>query len=153
MKLSICNELFEGWAWPRVCQFIAETGYTGVEVAPFTLAPRAELISAAQRAQLRTIAESHHLQIVGLHWLLVGPPGLHITHADPRVRQQTADYFKELVSLCADLGGAVMVIGSPKQRNLLDGVVREQAAGYAIEVFRPCLDSATTRGVTLALEP
>jgi sugar phosphate isomerase/epimerase len=153
MKLSICNELFEHWPWPRLCQFVSETGYEGLEVAPFTLAPRAELISPAQRIELRTIAESHHLQIVGLHWLLVGPPGLHITHPDPHVRQQTADYFEQLVSLCADLGGVIMVIGSPKQRNLLDGVTRDQAMLFAKEVFRPCLDSAASRGVTLALEP
>jgi sugar phosphate isomerase/epimerase len=153
MHFSICNELFEHWPWPRLCQFVSETGYEGLEVAPFTLAPRAELISPAQRTELRTIAESYHLQIVGLHWLLVGPQGLHITHPGAHVRRQTADYFNELVSLCADLGGSIMVIGSPKQRNLLDGVTREQAIVYSQEVFRPCLDGAAARGVTLALEP
>ncbi len=46
-----------------------------------------------------------------------------------------------------------MVIGSPKQRSLLPGVKREQAMGYAVEVFNRCLDLAAKRGVTLAIEP
>jgi sugar phosphate isomerase/epimerase len=57
------------------------------------------------------------------------------------------------VDLCADLGGKVMVIGSPKQRNLMNAISREQAVGFAKEVFTPCLDHAAARGVTLALEP
>ncbi|MBM4314193.1 MAG: sugar phosphate isomerase/epimerase, partial [Deltaproteobacteria bacterium] len=62
-------------------------------------------------------------------------------------------YFTELVGLCGDLGGRVMVIGSPKQRSLLPGVNRDQAMGYAAEVFTPALESAVKRGVTLAIEP
>jgi sugar phosphate isomerase/epimerase len=57
------------------------------------------------------------------------------------------------VHLCADLGGAVLVIGSPKQRSLLPGVTREQAADFAREVFAPALGPARERGVTLAFEP
>ena len=39
MKYAICNETFEGWDHARVCTRIAELGYTGLEMAPFTLAP------------------------------------------------------------------------------------------------------------------
>ncbi len=46
-----------------------------------------------------------------------------------------------------------MVIGSPKQRSLLPGVTREQAMGFAQEVFTPSLDLAAARKVTLAIEP
>ncbi|MCX5820311.1 MAG: sugar phosphate isomerase/epimerase [Deltaproteobacteria bacterium] len=153
MKLAICNELFENWSWDRVCDFVRSAGYRGIEVAPFTLADRAERITPQQRAQLRAAAESRGLEIIGLHWLLAKPPGFHITHPDATIREATAGYFIELVNLCADLGGKVMVIGSPRQRSLLPGVRREQAMGYAAEVFTPCLESAAKRGVTLAIEP
>jgi sugar phosphate isomerase/epimerase len=153
MKLGICNELFENWPWERVCDFVRSAGYRGIEVAPFTLAGRAELITPQRRAQLRESAESRGLEIIGLHWLLMKPPGLYITHPDAAIRRTTAGYFIELVNLCADLGGKVMVIGSPKQRSLLPGVDREQAMGYAAQVFTPCLESAAKRGVTLAIEP
>ena len=153
MNLSICNEMFEGWDWPRVCDFVKSVGYDGIEIAPFTFAERAELITAEQRKTIRQTAESRGLQIAGLHWLLVKPAGLYVTHTDPAIRRQTADYFTQLTNLCADLGGTVMVIGSPKQRNLLPGVSREQAMAFAKEVYSSSLDTAAKRGVTLAIEP
>jgi sugar phosphate isomerase/epimerase len=153
MKFAICNEMFEGWPWERVCDFVRSLGYTGLEVAPFTLADSAEQLSAQRRRELREAAERRRVQILGLHWLLVKPAGLYVTHPDPAVRQRTADYFVSLVHLCADLGGDVMVIGSPKQRNLLPGVSREQAVAFAQEVFTPALAPASERGVTLAFEP
>jgi sugar phosphate isomerase/epimerase len=153
MKLAICNELFENRPWEKICDFVRGIGYQGIEVAPFTLARRAEEVTPQQRAQLRWEAESRGLEIVGLHWLLTKPPGLYITHPDAAIREVTARYFIELVNLCADLGGGVIVIGSPKQRSLLPGVDREQAMGYAAEVFTPCLETAAARRVTLAIEP
>ena len=153
MRFAICNELFEKWPFERVCDVTRALGYSGLEVAPFTLAPRAEQVSAEQRRQIRGAAEQRGLQILGLHWLLVGPSGLYITHPDPAVRAATSAYFRELIDLCADLGGNVLIIGSPKQRNLMPGVSREQAMAYARDVFKPSLDLAVARGVTLAFEP
>jgi sugar phosphate isomerase/epimerase len=153
MKLGICNELFVNWPWEKICDFANGVGYQGIEVAPFTLAERAELVSPQRRAELRETAESRGLEIIGLHWLLMKPPGIYITHPDAGIRRVTARYFVELVDLCADLGGRVVVIGSPKQRNLMPGVKREQAMGYAAEVFSPSLELAQKRGVTLAIEP
>jgi sugar phosphate isomerase/epimerase len=153
MKFGICNELFENWPWEKICDFAGGIGYQGIEVAPFTLTDRAELITAHRRAALRESAESRGLEIIGLHWLLMNQPRLYITHPDTVIRKETARYFVELVGLCADLGGNVIVIGSPKQRNLLPGVKREQAMGYAADVFTPCLEPAAKRDVTLAIEP
>lgn len=37
-RYAICNETFEGWDHGRICRFVADVGYTGLEIAPFTLA-------------------------------------------------------------------------------------------------------------------
>jgi sugar phosphate isomerase/epimerase len=153
MKFAICNEIFENWPWERVCDYVASLGYTGLEVSPFTLAERAEDVTADRRRELRKHAESRGVEILGLHWLLVKPAGLYITSPDASIRLKTAAYFVTLVKLCHDLGGNVMIIGSPKQRSLLQGVTREQAMVYAQEVFTECLPLAAKLGVTLAMEP
>jgi sugar phosphate isomerase/epimerase len=132
---------------------IAQLGYDGVEVAPFTLADRASEISEQRRRDLRNAALRAGVPVVGLHWLLVKPEGLYVTTPDDAVRNRTADYFVDLVRLCADLGGNLMVIGSPKQRNLLPGVTRERAMGYAKQVFEHALPEAVRCGVTMAIEP
>lgn len=153
MRFAICQELFVDWDWERQCRFIAETGYTGVEVAPFTLAGRAEDVSSAERKRLRAVAEDQGLQIIGLHWLLARTEGLHLTSADGAVRRATAEYLCELGRLCADLGGSLMVFGSPQQRSREAGVSAEQARDHAIDVFKQCLPSLADHGVTLCMEP
>ena len=74
MKFAICQELFENWDWKKQCEFSAGLGYTGMELAPFTLAGRIGEVSQETRAEYRKIAEGHGLQIIGLHWLLAKIP-------------------------------------------------------------------------------
>lgn len=153
MKFAICQELFVDWEWECQCRFIAETGYTGIELAPFTLAPRITDVSAARRCELRAVAESHGLTICGLHWLLAKTEGLHLTTADANVRRTTAQYLRDLGSACGDLGGTFMVFGSPMQRSLMEGTSREQAMDRAAEVFRAAMSVLADRGVTIVMEP
>lgn len=153
MKFAICQELFEQWSWIRQCEFISRTGYTGIELAPFTLAPRITDISPVQRRQLRQQAEDYGLTICGLHWLLAKTEGFHLTTNDRTVRQSTTRYLIELGQACADFGGTVMVFGSPAQRNLQPGVTREQAYENAAEVFRGALPAFADQGVKIAMEP
>jgi hypothetical protein len=37
MKFAICHELYENIDWATQCRLMAEAGYTGIEVAPFTI--------------------------------------------------------------------------------------------------------------------
>jgi sugar phosphate isomerase/epimerase len=144
MEFAICQELFVDWPWERQCKFVAEVGYQGIELAPFTLAPRMEEVSPARRSELR---------IIGLHWLLAKTEGLHLTTANDAVRKAAAGYLVTLGNACADLGGDLMVFGSPQQRNLEPGVTREQAFANAAEVFRAALPALEDRGVRICMEP
>ena len=72
---------------------------------------------------------------------------------DADVRRKTAAYLGELARFCADLGGKVMVFGSPKQRDLLPGVSREDGMKHAAEVIKAALPIFEKTNVTLALEP
>jgi len=152
MHYAICNELFEGWELDRVFGFAAELGYEAVELAPFTLATRIDELSIQRRREIARSAASHGLAIAGLHWLLVGPNGLHINHPDPEVRKRTTAYLEELIRACADLGGKVLVFGSPKQRWVLPGGDYGEATHYALEVFAASARAAEAAGVTFCLE-
>src|SRR5215471_9211253 len=105
MRYAICNETFEGWDHARVCRRVADLGYTGLELAPFTLAPRITDVSPERRRELRGQAEECGVQIIGLHWLLAKTEGLHLTSADDAVRRRTAEYLAELARCCGELGG------------------------------------------------
>lgn len=152
-RLAICNETFGDWPLERALELSAELGYTGWEVAPFMLNTDVRQISAAQRSQYRQAVESAGLEVIGLHWLLAKTTGFHLTTADHEVRKRTAEYFRALVELCADLGGHVMVLGSPLQRNLQPGVSTQQAYAHATEILESLDEPLRRHQIKIALEP
>lgn len=152
MKFAICNEAFEKWSWADTVRAVAEAGYDGLEIAPFTLAESVNDLDPAARTEIRTRAQEAGLEIAGLHWLLVSPAGLHITTDDTAARQRTIAYFQDLIHFCGDLGGRVMVIGSPRQREVPPGVSYATARGRFLELITSSLDTAAARGVTLCIE-
>lgn len=151
--LAICNELFENWEFERVCGTVKALGYDGLEIAPFTLAPRGGAVTLAERDRLARVMSAHGLQCVGLHWLLAKTEGFSLTNPDSSIRRATADYLSELAEATADLGGKVMVLGSPKQRDLIPGVTYEQGVAFLIEAMEHVLPTLERRGVDLCLEP
>ncbi len=158
MKFAICNETFGDRPFADTFSTIGKLGYTGVEIAPFTFLPQDEpfdlrRVPAERIVEARGQAEDAGLEVVGLHWLLAKTDGYYLTSPDPTVRRRTADYMKSLVELCANLGGKVMVLGSPKQRNLLPGVTYDDAEAYAVEVLHLVMPSCAEHGVTIAVEP
>jgi sugar phosphate isomerase/epimerase len=153
MRYAICNETFEGWEHERVCRFVAELGYQGLELAPFTFAPLITELSAARRRVLREQAAAAGVTIVGLHWLLAKTTGLQLTSPETAVRKATADYLVELARCCRDLDGHLLVFGSPAQRRVPQGYSREQATDFAIDTFRRAAPAFADCGVTLCLEP
>jgi sugar phosphate isomerase/epimerase len=153
VKFAICNEIYQGWKIEDVFAHAAKLGYAGVEIAPFTLADCVTEISASERQRLRDLAARQQIEIVGLHWLLVKPEGLSLNDSDASIRSRTAKYFVELVDCCADLGGKIMVVGSPKQRNIPAGVSPQQAWDWTAQTFRAAVQQAEDRGVTICFEP
>jgi sugar phosphate isomerase/epimerase len=155
MKFSICNETWGGLGqdFPQVCRRIAALGYTGVEIAPFTLkANPADLTIADARAAAAAVRDAG-LEVVGWHWLLVQPPGLHLTTPDTSVRRATAAFGQHLARLCGEMGGSIMVWGSPKQRELSPDTSWNETAARAAEVLHAISEEAGRCGVTIAMEP
>ncbi len=153
MKFAICNETFLDWPCERAFAFARQCGYTGIEIAPFTLAADARHITPQRRREVRQQAEAAGLEVVGLHWLLAKTTGYYLTSPDPQVRRRTAEYLRELARLCRDLGGRILVFGSPQQRNLLPGVQAADALQYAAEVFRALMPECEACDTVLAVEP
>lgn len=153
MKFAMCNEFCEGWAVEDVFRLAADEGYAGVEITPFTLAPSVRDVSARRRREIRIAAEKAGVAVSGLHWLLASPEGLYMNHPDDDTRRRTQDDFIDLIHFCADLGGRVMTIGSPKQRNVLPGETYEGTWARTVEFFQNIVTIAEERDVLLGMEP
>lgn len=153
VKFAICNELFEGWEFADVCRTVAQIGYRGLEVAPFTLAPLVTQISADRRRDLRRAAEDAGIQIIGLHWLLAKVEGFQLNSPDGEVRRRTAEYLRRQVDLTGDLGGELMVFGSPGARRVPPGASRRDAYEWAADTIRMVVPALAERGVRFCMEP
>lgn len=152
-RFCVCNELFGDWPMEKAVTLAAECGYRGIEIAPFTIDPDVRRIGQPARQNVRRQTEQAGLTVVGLHWLLAKTTGFHLTSPDAEMRRRTADYLGDLACCCADMGGRLLIFGSPKQRNLLPGVTKADAMRYAAEVIQRAIPVLEKTAVTLALEP
>lgn len=149
MRISLCNEVVRDLDFAAQCALAAGLGYDGLEVAPFTLDAEApHLLPASRRVELRRAAAEAGIAVTSLHWLLVAPAGLSITSADPAIRARTLDVMERLVALTADLGGTLLVHGSPAARR----VEAEGDAARAEDAIAKAGAWAARHGVTYCLE-
>jgi D-psicose/D-tagatose/L-ribulose 3-epimerase len=153
MRLALCNEVLADVPLERQCEIAASLGYDGLEIAPFTLSESPERMTSAEIARVRRTVESAGLIVTGLHWLLVEPPGLSVTDPDPRVRQRTHEVVAALVRMCAELGGSVLVHGSPKQREIAPGETHAVARARLVEFLAAAAELAQAEGVVYCIEP
>ena len=153
MRIALCNEVLGDMALERQCEYAAALGYDGLEIAPFTLSTSPEKISAADAAKIRATVEASGLVVTGLHWLLVKPEGLSLTDPDAAVRTRTLAVMTHLIGLCAELGGAVLVHGSPKQRQIAPGETHAIALARLQDGLAQVALAAARVGVIYCIEP
>jgi D-psicose/D-tagatose/L-ribulose 3-epimerase len=153
MRLALCNEVLGGMPLEQQCEVAAALGYDGLEIAPFTLSASPEKISTADAAKIRKVVEASGLVVTGLHWLLVKPDGLSLTDPDAAVRARTLEVMTHLTGLCAELGGAVLVHGSPKQRRIAPGETHHVALARLQDALAQVALTAARAGVIYCIEP
>lgn len=153
MKIALCNEVLQPMPFAKQCEWAAAVGYDGLEIAPFTLSDEPHVMIAQERAAIRRAAADAGIAITGLHWLLLAPKGLSITSPDAAVRAHTIEVMHRLIDFCADVGGSVLVHGSPGQRAIAAGETRETAMDRARDSFASVAGHAQQAGVVYCIEP
>jgi sugar phosphate isomerase/epimerase len=153
MRIALCNEVLADMPLERQCEYAAGLGYDGLEIAPFTLSDAPERISTAEAAKIRATVEASGLVVTGLHWLLVKPEGLSLTDPDATVRGRTIAVMTRLIGLCAELGGAVLVHGSPRQRQIAPGESHADAWARLQDGLAQAASAAAAGGVIYCIEP
>ncbi|MGE5791141.1 MAG: sugar phosphate isomerase/epimerase family protein [Bacteroidota bacterium] len=153
MKIALCNEVLQPMPFARQCEWAAAVGYDGLEVAPFTLSDQPQVMIPQERAAVRRAAADAGIAITGLHWLLLTPKGLSITSPEAAVRARTVEVMLRLIDFCADVGGKVLVHGSPGQRAIAAGETRETAIARARDAFGQVAEHAQRAGMVYCIEP
>jgi D-psicose/D-tagatose/L-ribulose 3-epimerase len=153
MRIALCNEVLGGMPLERQCEYAAALGYDGLEIAPFTLSDWPERISTAEATRIRRVVEASGLVVTGLHWLLIKPEGLSLTDPDAALRGRTIDVMIRLTALCAELGGAILVHGSPAQRQIAPGDGHADALARVRDGLAQVAVAACKANVIYCIEP
>ena len=152
MRISLCNEVIAELPFAQQCELVAALGYDGLEPAPFTFGDDPTQLGSTRIADLRRAANDAGIAITGLHYLMRAPAGLSITTSDKATRERSIAVMRAMCGLCAELGGKILVHGSPDQRVLGLGD-EENGRKRGIECFAEVADAAQQAGVTYCIEP
>jgi D-psicose/D-tagatose/L-ribulose 3-epimerase len=153
MRLALCNEVLAPLDFEAQCRTARALGYSGLELAPYTVAEHPEALGETQARALRGVAADHGLDITGLHWLLVQPAGLSITTPDEVVHRRTVDFMRRLCGFCAALGGRYLVHGSPAQRRPQNEQTLADALARATAAWAAAGEAAGALGLNYCIEP
>ncbi len=151
VKLAVSNI-----AWPpaeldRFLKILADEGCAGVEIAPSLLWPEPLSSTGEERKRVRRQIEAHGLRVTGFQALLYTRQDLSLFR-DESAREEAFLYLVGLMNVCADLGGEVLVFGSPRNRSTR-GLPQEDVSRIARDFFGRLAPAASKRGVTLCIEP
>ena len=153
MKYAVCNELFGSLKLDKAAGMLSRAGYSGIEFAPYTVF--GDFSAAAIRAGVAEIGHAlkgEGLAFVGFHWLMVGPEPFHLTTPDPALRKRSLDHLRRLLDASAELGGGILVLGSPRQRSSLPGCDRATATNTLAEGLSQVAGHAHACRSTILLE-
>ncbi|MEA3403300.1 MAG: sugar phosphate isomerase/epimerase family protein [Armatimonadota bacterium] len=153
MKFALCNEIFKEWEIEKQFAVAADIGFDALEIAPFTLNDWVQQITEEQKQRIRQASADTGVRAAGIHWLLVGPTGLHITDPDPEVRENTTAYCTDLVRFGLDIGATYEVVGSPAQRARKEGVTYHQCWEWFKEAMAACATMPGAEHFRVCIEP
>jgi D-psicose/D-tagatose/L-ribulose 3-epimerase len=153
VKLSLCNEVLRHLPFAEQCRVAAALGYTGLELAPFTLANDPTTLDEAEATRLRRIAAEHGLVISSLHWLLVQPEGLSLATPDAALHSRTLEFLAHLIRFARACEAAALVHGSPKQRSPQPGQSLADALSRCEAGWAQLAGVAKECGVIYCIEP
>jgi sugar phosphate isomerase/epimerase len=156
MKYGICNEHFPDWSLSETVHILADMGYDGVEITPWTVVDSPLEADQGTLNTVRETIENAGLDVIGVPRVLAaGDSEYHIGHPEASVRDRTGRYLASIVDLCAAIGGSVVIFGSPNQRSVPDGTDSTTVWRNAVETFSDerLLERLEATGVTLCMEP
>lgn len=151
MKLAVSNVCWPSKETESFIDLVAGLACDGIELAASMIWDEPVDSTPAQRTALRRRIEDAGLVVTGLQALLFTHPEIQLMRSEAD-RRAALDYLAGLAEVCADLGGEVMVFGSPGNRSLGDGDP-DEAYRVAVEFFARAGGRAAESGVSLCIEP
>ena len=136
----------------RQCEYVAALGYDGLDRAVHAERCAGENLDRGSGQDSR---DRGSLRSGGDRAALAAGEtgGLSLTDPDATLRKRTREVMTHLIGLCAELGGSVLVHGSPKQRQTAQGETHATALARLQDAMAQAALAAARAGVVYCIEP
>jgi len=151
MKLAVSNVSWYNNDIDDFIAFISSLDCKGIELAASMIWDEPLDSTYDERKELRRKIEDAGLQLTGLQALLYTHQELALFKGE-QSRREMLEYLTGMMDLCHDLGGEVLVFGSPRNRNI-GKMPLEKAHSIASEFFHELGRRAWDRGLFFCIEP
>jgi D-psicose/D-tagatose/L-ribulose 3-epimerase len=151
LKISASNIIWDSSNLHNFFSLCSELGCSGVELAPDKIWEKPIQSSPKERSDIKHSIEDNGLELVGFHALLYTRNDLKLFKSTSSF-QDTCLYLASMASLCSEMGGKNLIMGSPYNRNLC-GRTLEDCFDQAIEGFTQLADICKELGVNFCIEP
>ncbi|KWT91052.1 sugar phosphate isomerase/epimerase family protein [Candidatus Magnetominusculus xianensis] len=149
MKLAVSNVAWYPKQLESLVTLMRLLDCDGIELATSMIWDEPVDSSRDDRLLVRRQIEDNGLKVTGLQALLYTRRELTIFGGG---RSSAIDYLTKMMDLCRDLGGEVMVFGSPANRKI-EGLNSDEAMAVAVDFFHELGTLAGDRGVYFCIEP
>jgi D-psicose/D-tagatose/L-ribulose 3-epimerase len=149
MRVAVSNIAWEPAEDVAVASRLRAAGISAVEIAPTKVWPELGSVPLAQAKSYGQQWERAGLPVVAAQSLLFGRPDLRLFD---ETRDELVDYLGRVIELCAAMGAAALVFGSPRNRQRA-GLPADVAHRVAVDAFGHLAERASTAGACLCLEP
>ncbi len=151
MKLSVSNIAWDQFEEEAVIDLLQKQGVTGIEIAPTKYWPAWQGAAPAAAAKIRNDLDSKGFSVPALQAILFDKPELQV-FSDSGIQQALLEHLDKVAQLANAFGAAVLVFGSPRNRDP-GQLTKRQAFAEGVEFFRRVGDVCMKHGVQLCLEP
>ena len=127
----------------RTLKRISSLGYSSIELAG---EPRVYPID-----ETRQLLEKYNVQCRGTVTIQQGARDL--TASNPQQRRATVQYMKDVISMCAELGGKIVTVVPGRVGKMVPTSTAENEWKWAVEGLREIAAFALERKVKIGLEP
>ena len=157
MKLAFNTWVYSSFpvwvpAYPleEVVPRLAAIGYDGIELGAASPHAFPDYTGPQRRREIRKLFESNSIALVSMLPAPGGGAGFNTASPIPEERAAAIDQYKKVVTLCAELGGKIVIYVAGWQ---IFGTSRDQAWAWSRAALEEIAKAAQPQGITLCIEP
>lgn len=156
MKIAISNLAWDFKLDDKILEYLKSKNIYGLEIAPAKIFGGSENIFFKNNDKIiqnyrQKCIEKYKIKIIAFQSILFGCPEFQIFKSK-KIRKKTLNYLKKMIELAQKFEAKNLVLGSPKNRDILD-LSPQKAFSIAVDFFAELGEHAIKNKTCLCIEP